>query len=594
MKKLPLMMLSVSMAESLKDFDAESSIRRVLEMCCFMEKMLANILADFEMKVEKDVLEPLNKLSDEDLLEILRNKKQFAKLTTDWQNARNKCQASTGGRTQDCLKEEVEETWKKLENIKDLYSADLYHFAAKEDSYADYFITLLELQADYHKRSHEFLQQNIKELKDNHNHKGLPEMLSNRKVFGEPLLSHLSESQQEIASPIIECVHMLLKTGMIEEGLFRLAAAASVLKKLKSCLNQSTVDYEEFRTDPHAVAGALKCYLRELPEPLMTFELYNDWLKAAGYLVQFLSLLSEQQAVNKMTPSNIAIVLGPNLLWPRSEESVPGLYLPVYLYTTQVTSVSFEIPARTAPEVQTTSPTETRKRIFSTSSDTSISSISSISSTCSSSHTSLSNKSSTASQESDFSTNQGAKSTSWLGHRRTSSWDRPHLDAPDPAPASHPASTALRTQPPTPISRTFSLLLPNQTQARNPALKPGGELDPPGAEIPASPLTRVNVATPFKPKRSFAPKKPVQPGEQLVVQYTQPKVPLPYHHTPPEVARKPPAIPPQQPPASQPRAPPAVGGPHAAPSALPRKLPVKRPVLRAPKCSPPLPPLAEG
>lgn len=37
------------------------------------------------------------------------------------------------------------------------------------------------------------------------------------------------------------------------------------------------------------------------------------------YLVQFLSLLSEQQAVNKMTPSNIAIVLGPNLLWPRAE-----------------------------------------------------------------------------------------------------------------------------------------------------------------------------------------------------------------------------------------------------------------------------------
>lgn len=37
------------------------------------------------------------------------------------------------------------------------------------------------------------------------------------------------------------------------------------------------------------------------------------------YLVQFLSLLSEQQAVNKMTPSNVAIVLGPNLLWPRAE-----------------------------------------------------------------------------------------------------------------------------------------------------------------------------------------------------------------------------------------------------------------------------------
>lgn len=40
------------------------------------------------------------------------------------------------------------------------------------------------------------------------------------------------------------------------------------------------------------------------------------------YLVQFLSLLSEQQSVNRMTPSNIAIVLGPNLLWPRAEGCV--------------------------------------------------------------------------------------------------------------------------------------------------------------------------------------------------------------------------------------------------------------------------------
>lgn len=34
--------------------------------------------------------------------------------------------------------------------------------------------------------------------------------------------------------------------------------------------------------DLSVVTGALKCYLRELPEPLMTFELYNDWFNAAG------------------------------------------------------------------------------------------------------------------------------------------------------------------------------------------------------------------------------------------------------------------------------------------------------------------------
>ncbi|XP_043109617.1 SH3 domain-binding protein 1 [Puntigrus tetrazona] len=348
MKKLPLMMLSVSMAESFKDFDGDSSIRKVLEMCCFMQNFLARTLADFEMKLEKEVLVPLNKLSEEDLPEILKNKKQFAKLTTDWSNARVRSQASTGPQAkQDGLREDVEEAWRRLESIKDQYSADLYHFATKEDEYASYFIRLLELQAEYHKASYEFLERNITELKESHSHTEPQVSSLEKKVFGEPLLSHLESCGRKIAVPIEECVSMLIRTGLKEEGLFRLAAAASVVKKLKSCLDSGTVDQNEFSYDPHAVAGALKCYLRELPEPLMTFELYNDWFKAAAeketdeklkqlrtalqklptenynnlrYLVQFLSHLSEQQAVNKMTPSNIAIVLGPNLLWPRCEE----------------------------------------------------------------------------------------------------------------------------------------------------------------------------------------------------------------------------------------------------------------------------------
>lgn len=35
-------------------------------------------------------------------------------------------------------------------------------------------------------------------------------------------------------------------------------------------------------SDGLSLTGALKCYLRELPEPLMTFDLYSDWFKAAG------------------------------------------------------------------------------------------------------------------------------------------------------------------------------------------------------------------------------------------------------------------------------------------------------------------------
>lgn len=38
------------------------------------------------------------------------------------------------------------------------------------------------------------------------------------------------------------------------------------------------------------------------------------------YLMKFLAQLADEQEVNKMTPSNIAIVLGPNLLWPPEKE----------------------------------------------------------------------------------------------------------------------------------------------------------------------------------------------------------------------------------------------------------------------------------
>lgn len=37
------------------------------------------------------------------------------------------------------------------------------------------------------------------------------------------------------------------------------------------------------------------------------------------YLIKFLAKLTEYQDTNKMTPSNVAIVLGPNLLWPQAD-----------------------------------------------------------------------------------------------------------------------------------------------------------------------------------------------------------------------------------------------------------------------------------
>lgn len=621
MKKLPLMLLSISMAESLKDFDAESPIRKVLEMCCFMEKMLANLLAEYEMKVEKEVLEPLNKLSEDDLPEILKNKKQFSKLTTDWNNAKTRSQASTGPQAkQDGLREEVEEAWRKLESIKDQYSADLYCFATKEDDYANYFIRLLELQAEYHKNSHEFLERNICELKEDHTQKGPQQSLSNQKVYGEPLLTHLSRSSREIAAPIQECIHMLLRTGMREEGLFRLAAAASVVKRLKTCLNQEMVDHSEFSMDPHAVAGALKCYLRELPEPLMTFDLYNDWFKAAGekdmtekleqfkvllkklppenynnlrYLVQFLSLLSEQQSVNKMTPSNIAIVLGPNLLWPKVEGEI-ALYdmasassvqvvtviEPLIQYSSQFfpEAVSFEIPelpelpepTLSAPVAQCVmSQKDKLNRSMSSSSTTS---------SCSSFHLPLSKTNSETSQDSGAFFLVKSGSVSRAG---TTTWASPVAETPPSL--AQPSTTPSTSATVDPILALTANMIPSpppraagSTSSSGPTQKQCSDLEPIMEAPPDSPRALLKMSVPYKPKRSFNVSKD---NDQATVQFTKPK---------PAVVPKlqaPPAPPPTTATAADTKT-----QPRPAPRACPKKPPPRKPGLKAPNCPPPLPP----
>ncbi|XP_044535651.1 SH3 domain-binding protein 1 isoform X2 [Gracilinanus agilis] len=303
----------------------------------------------------------------EELPSILKHKKTLQKLVLDW-NAL-KCRLSQMAKTSslgpgmggpgghntttnklETLKEEEEELKRKVEQSKDEYLSDLYHFATKEDSYANHFINLLELQANYHRKSLSSLDTALAELKESHSHTDSSSHLSDApstQVFGVALKTHLQEMGRDIALPLEACVLMLLSEGMKEEGLFRLAAGASVLKRLKQTMALNPSSLEEFCSDPHAVAGALKSYLRELPEPLMTFELYEDWMRAANqkelmarleglrevcgklpkenlnnlrYLIKFLARLAKEQEVNKMTPSNIAIVLGPNLLWPPTRD----------------------------------------------------------------------------------------------------------------------------------------------------------------------------------------------------------------------------------------------------------------------------------
>ncbi|XP_007556348.1 rho GTPase-activating protein 44 isoform X3 [Poecilia formosa] len=372
-KKLPLTILAQCMEEGAAVLGDDSLLGKMLKLCGDTEDKLAQELLQFELQIERDVVEPLYVLAEVDIPNIQKQRKHLAKLVLDMDSARTRYQQSSKssshpstmqpGAKSESLREEMEETANRMEICRDQLSADMYNFVAKEIDYANFFQTLIETQAEYHRKSLEILHSVLPQIKAHQ------EAWVEKPSFGKSLEEHLNISGREIAFPIEACVTMLLECGMQEEGLFRVAPSASKLKKLKASLDCGVLDVQEYSSDPHAIAGALKSYLRELPEPLMTTELYDEWIQASNiqdmdkrlqalmavceklptdnlnnfrYLIKFLAKLSEYQDSNKMTPGNMAIVLGPNLLWTQTEPNM----------TEMMTTVSLQIVGIIEPIIQ--------------------------------------------------------------------------------------------------------------------------------------------------------------------------------------------------------------------------------------------------
>lgn len=62
------------------------------------------------------------------------------------------------------------------------------------------------------------------------------------------------------------------------EGLFRRSASVSVVRDVQARINRGEIiDFQtEYPGDFHLAAVILKTFLRELKEPLMTFDLFED------------------------------------------------------------------------------------------------------------------------------------------------------------------------------------------------------------------------------------------------------------------------------------------------------------------------------
>uniref|UniRef100_A0A8C8VMY5 T-cell activation Rho GTPase-activating protein n=1 Tax=Pelusios castaneus TaxID=367368 RepID=A0A8C8VMY5_9SAUR len=167
-------------------------------------------------------------------------------------------------------------------------------------------------------------------------------------LFDQPL-SIVCGEDDTLPQPIQDILTALYLKGPSTEGIFRKAANEKARKELKEELNSGgKVDLES--KPVHLLAVVFKDFLRNIPHKLLSSEFYDQWMTAMEkqsnhdrieglkevaeklprpnllllkHLVFVLHHLSKTCHINRMDSSNLAICIGPNLLTPKHDETLP-------------------------------------------------------------------------------------------------------------------------------------------------------------------------------------------------------------------------------------------------------------------------------
>ncbi|XP_047902826.1 rho GTPase-activating protein 8 isoform X3 [Anser cygnoides] len=178
--------------------------------------------------------------------------------------------------------------------------------------------------------------------------------------FGVSLQYIKDKSKGELIPPVMkETVSYLKRKGLQVEGLFRRSASVQTIKDVQKLYNQGkSVNFDDYH-DIHIPAVILKTFLRELPQPLLTFECYDPILGITSvesslrvtrckqiihglpehnyvvlkYLICFLHMVSQESIYNRMTASSLACVFGLNLIWPSKGTASLSALVPLNLFT---------------------------------------------------------------------------------------------------------------------------------------------------------------------------------------------------------------------------------------------------------------------
>uniref|UniRef100_A0A2K5PHQ5 Rho GTPase activating protein 30 n=1 Tax=Cebus imitator TaxID=2715852 RepID=A0A2K5PHQ5_CEBIM len=180
--------------------------------------------------------------------------------------------------------------------------------------------------------------------------KGKKKGSSKERVFGCDLQEHLQHSGQEVPQVLKSCAEFVEEYGVVD-GIYRLSGVSSNIQKLRQefeAERKPDLRRDVYLQDIHCVSSLCKAYFRELPDPLLTYRLYDKFAEAVAVqleperLVKILEVLQELPIPNyktleflmrhlvhmasfsaqtNMHARNLAIVWAPNLLRSKDIEA---------------------------------------------------------------------------------------------------------------------------------------------------------------------------------------------------------------------------------------------------------------------------------
>ncbi|XP_060743517.1 unconventional myosin-IXAb isoform X2 [Tachysurus vachellii] len=174
-----------------------------------------------------------------------------------------------------------------------------------------------------------------------------PELSSRQ--FGVEL-SQLTSDDRAVPLVVEKLINYIEMHGLYTEGIYRKSGSTNKIKELKMGLDTDAIAVNLDDYNIHVIASVLKQWLRDLPNPLMTFELYEEFLRATGLqdkkevvkgvytvidqlsrthlstlerLIFHLVRISLQEETNRMSANALAIVFAPCIL--RCPDSIDPL-----------------------------------------------------------------------------------------------------------------------------------------------------------------------------------------------------------------------------------------------------------------------------